>query len=146
VKTGKPFTYGMVVLSNSGSAPAVVDSVQPVRRTNGLSVLAEFGVSSGGRIAFAREFPAAQLAGRLRPIDGFVVPPQSQHPGQYTVAIGLRADHAGTYEIGRVNVNYHVGSKAYSVILPEYLHVCAVSSGDPAKVNCDFPGGKIPDS
>lgn len=133
VSAGEPFTYGLAIVFNTGSRSAVLEDVELVEATPGFQILTKEAAGADrrfGAIAGDRTYPPRHpRPGRLAPLAGFPVEPETTTNGQKGVEIvlGLRTPGPGTFRFQGLRVTYRVGAARYSTVIPHALRACAVT-------------------
>ncbi|MGH2651869.1 MAG: hypothetical protein ACRDHK_11750 [Actinomycetota bacterium] len=135
VNLGTPFTFGTLSMHNMGKRPLVLDAIRlrpplapsfrlvdvlvaqdPDRRLN----------SVGTKSLFPP--PEADL-GQLRPFKGAIVRPREENDMRSTaVLMGLQLDKPGVVSFKQVEIDYHVGSKPYTVRVDLGFQACGPKS------------------
>ncbi len=115
------YSWGLVVLRNSGSADAIVESVSLVDTTGtirdvGVRAVPETAVEAVG---FAPGFDAS--AGEE--VDGLVVPPGNGNGFQ--LVFGLEVDRPGISGFRGVRVTYRVADTHFATTLGHVVVLCA---------------------
>lgn len=133
VDPGKPFTYGLLLLNNSGPRAATVVSVTLLRASSGLRMVGAYVMDprdprlprrSRGMIGTDnRRFPPLGVSAALESLRGTVV---GRRPLE--VLIGLRVPRDGFFVFKGLAVNYSVDRTSYRATYPLLLKVCAPKS------------------
>jgi hypothetical protein len=143
VRVGRPFTYGHVILFNSGDPVAVLDDVSLWRATPGLRLVAERADlprrdALHGTLARAPWYPPRGIA--LHPLAGFPVRAHGYDHGDVrgdrgvNIVLGLTIGHPGRFSFHGLVVRYHVGGHRYETIVYQAMQVC--SSEHPLVHDC----------
>jgi hypothetical protein len=124
---GKLGTFGAANLQNHGKSPAVLERVAYLHRSPGLLLLGPL-MAKRARIGLIREFPPRGLAGRLRHLRGYQVPPFHDFRDAVDVLVGVSPLRAGSFSYSGLEVYYRVGSRHYVTTFDEGVRVCAPGS------------------
>ncbi|MGH9042549.1 MAG: hypothetical protein ACRDZ3_20225 [Acidimicrobiia bacterium] len=124
IEIGQSVTMGHLVVSNTGSEPLVLDGLRLMPPlSDGLeyigTVTAQDSDREAASIGAGRSYPpdAADI-GQTRPLEGTVVPPEPNEgkPSRGTaILVGMRLTKPGAYGFDRMEVDYHVGKKRYTM-------------------------------
>lgn len=131
VEIGSPFTYGVIVVSNQSSRTAVLTDLRvkpplpPGMEIVELKVVGPNRTTIG--IGTDDRYPPPELVGHLRPLKGTRVPPEDTPAGKGGVEIifGLKINRPGMFGFKKVEIDYKIGSKPYTVVLEDGFVGCA---------------------
>lgn len=122
VDLGQPFTFGTLSMHNEGDRPLMLESIRPMPPLSPGFRLVEVLVAQDpdrdlNSVGTSRIFPpTSDELGRLRPFHGAVVVPRAENNDRSTaVVMGLQLDRQGVFSFERIEVDYRVGSKPYTV-------------------------------
>lgn len=125
---GDPFTDGMEILRLDAGQDAVIEAIRLVgdpglELTGAKLASPERGI---GWIQYHDRFPPANDSLDVALIDavGATVTPQAEDQGGWELLLGIRATAEGYLVREGVEVDYRVGQKEYTVLLPGHLAVC----------------------
>ncbi len=140
VEVGQVFTFGGIVLKNTGDQPALVENIRIDPPLDPGMTLVDLKVAGAGRnvgyVGSAAEFPPKRIpAQAMRPWRGAIVPGRPDDPGWrgLEIVMGLKVNHPGEFGFRHVVVDYRVGGKQHRVRLSDSFIACA-----PAR---DYPPG-----
>jgi hypothetical protein len=127
---GQTGTYGINVLRNRGSKPAVLDRVVYRRLTPGLEMLHPLALRLGDykphglASGLTRGFPPTGTAA-ARPIERVAVAPHGSNIDDVELLLGFKARRKGVFSYDALDLYYHVGKKHYVTTYRAALKVCA---------------------
>ena len=121
-----PVSFGLVALVNRGSKPAVLEGVHALNRTPGMEVVRAL-VSRPRGIGLVHGYPEPDAANPLRPVAGFVVPPDGTDQAAFQVILVLRIAQDGRAWFRHVAVDYRVGDRKYRAVFPESVALCTAA-------------------
>lgn len=134
IDVGKAGTYGIVVVRNRGSQPAVLDRVGYRRLSPGLEMLPAMALRVGdyegpGGLAsgLSLTFPPPHVHGVARRLRGFPVLPHRTLRDDVELLLGFRPRRRGVFSYEALDVYYHVGKRRYVATFEVALKVCAPS-------------------
>lgn len=143
-----PFTFSEIVVFNSGTDDATLDSIDLVNATNEIELVKALAAYVHGQPWIVRAgsptFPP-RFARSLEadPLKGFTVPPSSTQLGRDGVQliVGLMAQAGSAGEFQGVALNYHVGEKSFRVLFPYGLRACGPPTDfrGPGVTECKAP-------
>lgn len=127
VDLGQVFTFGGIVLENSGDQPAVLEALRFEPPLGSGMELVEVKVAGGDRkvgyVGTHAEFPPPLLAAYVHPFPGSEVPPLAS--AGVEIVFGLRVNQPGQFGFRRVLVDYRVGERRQTVQLEDGFLACA---------------------
>jgi hypothetical protein len=131
VEIGQPFTYGVIVVSNQSRSTARLTDlrVKPALPA-GMEIVAlqvvgpnrtTIGIGTDDR------YPPPELVGHLRPFKGTRVPPEDSPGGKGGVEVifGFKINRAGMFGFEKVEIDYKIGTKPYTLVLEDGFVGCA---------------------
>jgi hypothetical protein len=104
-KSDKPFTYGAVAVSNTGSEPVVLKSVELVGARGGMRLLGSYVNTTTKSVAIWPTFPGP--GARVKPLDGIRVP--QKPPGVELILKLVRHGPASTALPGKGKAAWFTG-------------------------------------
>jgi hypothetical protein len=131
VEPGQVFTFGGIVLENSGGRSAVLESIRFEPPLGSGMEVVEVKVAGGDRrvgyVGTHAQFPPPLLAAYVQPFRGAEVPPLDSPDGANGVEIvfGLRVNEPGEFGFQRVLVDYRIGERRHTVRLEDGFLACA---------------------
>lgn len=150
VHIGAPFTFSEIVVVNSGTNDATLDSIDLVNATDEIDLVGALAAYVHGQPWIVRAgsptFPprfAPKLSLEADPLEGFTVPPSNTQPGrdgvQLIVGLMAQAGSAGVFQ--GVALNYHVGGQSFRVVFPYGLRACGPPTDfrGPGATECEAP-------
>lgn len=125
-----PFTYGLLVLVNSGDRTAVLEEVEPLDADPGLRLVGAVVVPTrvnpwNVTASDHHDFPPRNVADVVEPLRGYRVPPARDNADGHEVMLGFEVPGPGRFAFRRLAVDYHVGETRYRAIFRFRLRVCA---------------------
>ncbi|MGH8990410.1 MAG: hypothetical protein ACRDZ7_02655 [Acidimicrobiia bacterium] len=139
VEPGQVFTFGGIVLENSGHRSAVLEAIrfQPPL-ASGMEVVDVEVAGADRKVGYVgthAEFPPPLLAAYVHPFRGSEVPPLESPEGANGIEIvfGFRVTQPGEFGFQRVEVDYRIGDRRHTVRLEDGFLACAPIA--------DFPDG-----
>jgi hypothetical protein len=129
VDAHEPFTYGLLVLRNSGDGTAVLDRVVPLGTSPGLRLVGAVALRTRDNpwnvtASDHHRFPPRNVASLVQPLRGYRIPPGGKADG-HEVMLGFVVPSAGEFSFRRLAVEYHVGIRRHRAIFRFRLRVCA---------------------
>ncbi len=144
-RAGTIFSYGVAVVVNTGDRVAVLRRATLAEPSEGLETLAvrvggpkrRFALVSGDVRWPPREAPQQDL----RPLEGFRLATADEphtDPGA-ELLFALRVRRPGRYTTKGVQLEYTVGDRRYTQLVPTALAVCATARRPPPGPKCPLP-------
>jgi hypothetical protein len=142
VEIGQQLTMGHLVVFNEGEKPLVLEDLRVVPPLKGGMeligvVTAQDRDRRAASIGAGRSYPPdATGVGRTRPLAGTVVPPEPRQgkPSRGTaILVGLRLTQPGAYGFDRMEIDYRVGKKPYTMRVDIGFVGCAPPAEYPAR-------------
>jgi hypothetical protein len=126
---GAPVSFGLLSLTNRGSAPAVVETIELVEPTPGIELVqALVGGPTG--IGLLNGLPRRDPDNPLRPVRGFAVPRADPATDRlHQVILVLRTTRYGRSWFSRIAVDYRVGASPYRAVFEEGVALCSSRRG-----------------
>jgi len=124
VEIGQQLTMGHLVVSNEGKNPLVLEELRLVPPLDGgLELIGAVTAQDRDRqiatVGAGRSYPPdAARVGRTRPMEGTVIPPepdQGKRSRGTAILVGLRLAKPGAFGFDRMEVDYRVGKKPYTM-------------------------------
>lgn len=141
------FTYGHIILYNTGAEAGVLDTVTPTDRSSGLEVVATHADNPEidvvrGVTARAPSYPPKGET--LHPVRGFPLPPNAGVKTRYklttvNIVFGLRVHSVGRFTFSGVDVRYHIGTHHYLLHVPQGFAACGVTDYRHTTSLCEGP-------
>jgi hypothetical protein len=130
VELGRPYSWGEVLLRNEGRLAVTLDTVELIRPSPDLVVLA---------VRVVR--PTSGLIGFLVGWEGSGLEPESAliGPGRANereLVVGLRVDAPGRYGLDGVRVRYHDALQRYVATFDQSIVLCAPSARFTTEEQC----------
>jgi hypothetical protein len=131
VSLNSPLTYGQAIVHNRSKKTVVLEAVR-VRPPlpDGIEII-EVTVVGPNRhtasVGTEEAYPSPYLKDVLRPLRGAKVPPETTKAGEAGVEIvfGLKVTKPGYYGFREFDLDYHIGSKEYTVRMRNGFIACA---------------------
>jgi hypothetical protein len=133
------FTYSTPLAFNRGGEPAKIEKVTLVKPSVGLQVIGVMAAGPGRENEYVSgDVVYPPKLRDLHPAEGYAIAPLRTADGKRGVelVIGLTAARPGRYVMRGVQLEYTVGSRHYSRLLPNTLAVCAVPRGGEKSTDC----------
>jgi hypothetical protein len=144
LEIGQPVTMGHLVVSNTDKKPLVLEGLRLLPAlTEGIefigAVTAQDPDRKAASIGAGRSYPPDESdVGRTRPLEGTVIPPETRQGGPNrgtAILVGLRLTKPGAFGFDRMEVDYRVGEKAYTM----RVDIGFVGCGPPAEYPKECP-------
>jgi hypothetical protein len=121
VHVREPYSWGLVLLRNTGEAPATVRRVTLAGQNGTLKVVGVYAIpeNTPQTVGFAPGFDAA--GGEA--VEGLIIPPGEGRGFQ--VVFGLEIEEEGISGFRSVQVDYDVGDAHYTATLAHAVALCA---------------------
>jgi hypothetical protein len=120
VHLDRPYSWGLVFLTNKGDEDAVVTRVEPLDLRGAMTIVGVYATSSEGpSIGFEPGWDSSLG----RPAEGLVVPPGKSNG--YQLVFGVQADGQGISSVRAVRVEYRVGDTEYETTFEQAVVLCA---------------------
>ncbi|MGH8992534.1 MAG: hypothetical protein ACRDZ7_13590 [Acidimicrobiia bacterium] len=140
VDLGIPFTFGSMSLHNEGKRPLELEAIRLLPPLpDGFRLVQVLVAQDRDRkfnsIGTSSQFPPARSdLGQLRPFHGLMVPNYDDNGRRSSaVLMGLQLDRPGTGTFKRVEIDYRVGSRRYTMKADFMFMACGPE--------VDFPTG-----
>ena len=126
---GKAFVFGLPIVVNTGTEPAVLERIAADELPDGLEVIETFVVGPERKFAQAYEFAWPSKTGAFaarEPVRGYRLPPQGKGRNKLSAQLVfvMRARKPGRYRFKAVTVDYAVGGTEYRAVVPNGLDAC----------------------
>jgi hypothetical protein len=126
---GKAFVFGLPIVVNTGTEPAVLERIGAEDLPAGLEVMETFVVGPKRKFAQAYEFAWPSKTGAFddrEPVRGYRLPPQGDGKNKLSAQLVyvMRAPKPGNYRFKSVTVDYKVGDEEYRAVVPNGLFAC----------------------
>ena len=121
--TGEPYTYGFMV-RNGGGEDAVLDRVELVGGSGGVTVGPAVTAAGGNGVASARGFPPSGLGVEPAPLRGSRVPAGD---AAVNVLVRVVVIEPGVHRFSGTRLHYAVGDDEYAYEVPDDLLLCTAT-------------------
>jgi hypothetical protein len=131
---GKAFVFGLPIVVNTGSQPAVFERIGAENLPAGLEVMETFVVGPRRKFAQAYEFAWPSKTGAYddrEPVRGYRLPPEGDGKNKVSAQLVyvMRAQKPGNYRFDAVTIDYTVGDAEYRAVVPNGLFACILPRG-----------------
>jgi hypothetical protein len=126
----KPISIGLFLPKYTGSTPAVLESLAPIRRASGMTILGSSiltQVENTHSLTSAYQYPPDGYT--VHPLNGFAY---AASDGKVEIVVGLQVSSGGVFSLHGFTLAYHVGAKHYVATYARLVTICSPVSKYPS--------------